>query len=267
METEVYFALEPRSGALRGVAAQSMTRPASIYRNLFCKVGVLVASGFNGKHPRYPGGSPDSIGGEFAPKTWAGAAGRLRTFASHVTSAMFGGFALITSRGSLKAALRLVRIAGSARARVFEAAGEEALQVLTPAVKVGIEEVEAAEKAIPILAREVKDGIAHVRAAEDFAGGKTLTEIIEHPGGPGYQLHHFLENTAENRLRLPPGFCDMREQKGYIPTFMHEEIHAELSKQDPGKTGVRERDALRNAPWLEQQAAMFKIMRRIGILK
>ncbi len=104
-------------------------------------------------------------------------------------------------------------------------------------------------------------------AEHDYAGGKTLDEIQAHPGGEGYQEHHFLENTEENQKNLPEGFRDAPENKGKIPTLSHEDLHAELSRTDRNRADRTVRDSLRGKPVEEQLEAMFKLMRKIGILK
>jgi hypothetical protein len=111
------------------------------------------------------------------------------------------------------------------------------------------------------------EAVKHWMAEHDYAGGKPLEEIRAHPGGEGYQEHHFLENTEENQKNLPEGFRDAPENKGKIPTLSHEELHAELSSKDPDLDHKILRDSLRGKSVEEQLESMFKLMRKLRILK
>ena len=205
---------------------------------------------FNAKHPRQPKYSPDGIGGEFAPKDGPDAGAYVHALWSNLTPFVFGALSPKTARSELKAALRLLgKVAmsvGSFRQRELHAL----FDALNPA-----------------LWKDVADGIEHVLAAKKFAGGKTLEEIIEHPGGPGFQEHHFLENTIENQRNLPAGYRDLPEQKGYIPSMAHEDVHAEMSRKNLQSGVGKVRDSFRNLSPERQKAKMFEIMRKRGILK
>src|SRR5205823_3428368 len=90
-----------------------------------------------------------------------------------------------------------------------------------------------------------EEALARLRAEYDFRNGKTLQEIQSHPGGEGYQEHHFLENTKENQSNLPEAVREAHENKGNIPTFSHEDLHAEMSRKNEELGGQTLRDSLR----------------------
>jgi uncharacterized protein DUF2019 len=112
-----------------------------------------------------------------------------------------------------------------------------------------------------------EEALGRLRAEYEFRQGKTLEEIRSHPGGEGYQEHHFLENTKENQETLPKGFRDAPENKGNIPTFSHEDLHAEMSRKQDGLGGQTLRDSLRGKSVEDQLEAMFKLMKKLGILE
>ena len=63
------------------------------------------------------------------------------------------------------------------------------------------------------------------------------------------------------------GFRDAPENKGNIPTFSHEDLHAEMSRKQDGLGGQTLRDSLREKSVEDQLEAMFKLMKKLGILK
>jgi hypothetical protein len=113
----------------------------------------------------------------------------------------------------------------------------------------------------------VKRRRSHACAEYEFRHAKTLEEIQSHPGGEGYQEHHFIENTKENQLKLPDGVREAPENKGNIPTFSHGDLHAEMSRKNEELGGKTLRDSLPAKSVEDQLKAMFELMKKLRILK
>ena len=196
---------------------------------------------FETLHPRHPKGSAGGVGGQFAPKPNEGP-----TSLSVTPKQLLSG----TPRRTIKQIVSKAKRLGW-KALFPGGITLDVLQLLLDPNPLNVGEEEA---------------LAHLRAEHDFAGGKTLEEIRAHPGGPGYQEHHFIEDTAENQS-LPKEVREAPENKGKIPTFSHEELHANLSAKSKNAGEKTLRDTLRGKPPDEQLKAMFKLMRKLGILK
>lgn len=196
---------------------------------------------FEERHPRQPKNSPGGVGGQFAPKPQAAASPEPPTQSGLSPAA----------RAALKAIVRLAKKYGWAVLFPEGITLNALLLVLEPTE----------------LNKGEEEALARLRAEYEFRHGKTLEEIQSHPGGEGYQEHHFLENTKENQLNLPEGVREAPENKGNIPTFSHEDLHAEMSRKSEELGGETLRDSLRGKTIEDQLKAMFDLMKKLRILK
>ena len=222
------------------------------------------------KHPGWPKGTPDGVGGEYRPK------------APDAEGAATHRMQQITMRRAFRTGLRAL-LNPQRLARLTAESAANAVPVLDLAA-----DVEALYETKKIL-----DDFENLRAATDAAlkfaagGPRSLEELQVSPteeafptmdsfekealdkrfgkAGPGYEYHHIVEQGAND---VPPEGLHSTRNIVRIPKLLHEEVTAEYARVST-KVYARAtvRTFLRSLPYEERYRAGLETLRSVGILK
>jgi hypothetical protein len=218
--------------------------------------------GGNPNQPRWPGGSPDSQGGRYAPANAGtdstnGAAESAQPGIGHNGGPPLDDPPEVPEEKPLTAQLR--------NAIIKNVAGwllRRAIVALIP----GVGEV-AAVIQLGVWLYEYSPTInAYLQPPQTL---EELQNAASDPQ-PGYQIHHIVEQTPAENEGFPKSQTQAPENLVRISRLKHEEISAWYShgtSKDSEFGGLSPRDYLRNKDWAEKTRVGLEAMVRFGVLK
>lgn len=244
-------------------------------------VTMLKASPSDPKHPGWPKGTPEGLGGKFRPKT-----GELAEEATELVERRVRRLVL---RRAIRVAMRrllnwrrLLRLGGEAASNAvpgLDVAGDAAMAVdlvqMAEDVTELRSEAQVAEKFADggpytleqLRARTYPDDLQQDEEFSSFRAFKKI-DLIKRFGPPpdGYEYHHIVEQSAEGDI--PVTEINSTRNIVAIPKLVHEEINSEYSRiPDDVPDGTSLRDSLQGASFEKRWQEGLEAMRRVGFLK
>jgi hypothetical protein len=107
--------------------------------------------------------------------------------------------------------------------------------------------------------------IAELQANRDPP--KTLDELYQNEGGPGYDNHHIVEKTPARQFGFEEDQIEASENQVYIPTLKHRLISKWYSTKNDSYGGLTPRQYFQDKSWDERRAIGIQKLKDFGVLK
>ena len=235
---------------------------------------IHKASPDDPKHPGWPAGTPDGLGGKFRPKDDAESA---------ITQQVKNDIERIAMRRAIRtSALAVLRLTGEGAANFIPFLGlasdvamaVDIARIISEFRKLAVDATAAMDfvKKGPY---DLKDLQVSSQGYEEFSNYdqfykcelslESMTKRFG-PAGDGYQYHHVVTQGGENAINIPPKQLQNTDGIIRLPTLLHEAVNAEYSRFIDDKN-MTMYDWLQTQPYDVQREEGLKILRRLHILK
>jgi hypothetical protein len=239
-------------------------------------VQMAKAAADDPKHPGWPKGSPDSLGGKYRPKD----IGELGEEAKELIE---GRVRRLIVRRAIRLALkrllnwrRLLRLGGEAASNAvpgLDVVGDAALIYDIASLAQDAAELRTETQVAEEFANKgpyTLDDLRVSQTDQTFPSYAAFTKIdlVKRfgPAGPGMEYHHIVEQSAEGDI--PASEINSTGNIIRIPKLLHEEINSEYSRiPEDAAERVNLRNSLNGASMETRRAAGLAVLSRLGILE
>lgn len=220
--------------------------PNALLKTLAIAPLVEKASPDDPKHPGWPKGEPNGLGGKFRPKTPDDAPGIGHNNGPPMEEPSSGRLVGRALFQAIKIGIRRLAAAGIVAADV---AAPEVMIPATLLAELGAE--------------------AHPYVKSYFDGPKSLKALQEAANfpKPGYEIHHIVERATANPDGSEDALMDAPENLVRIPTVKHWELNKWYETEAPQFNNMTPRRYLAGKSWDDRRRVGLIGLRDVGVLK